>query len=311
MITKRLIQRFTDQTDPEAEVSDPVLRGQYAFLEAGVSIVGNLVLAMLKIAMGLALSSISLLADAAHTASDVVTSVAVLVGFKLSVAPPDEEHPFGHGRAEFLSTLFIGFLLGVVGVQFGLSSFGRLLHGSSVKGNVPVAVVMVVAGLAKEWMTRFALYLGKKADAPALIGDAWHHRTDAVASVLVAVAMVASKHGFGWVDAVLGLGISALILYTGLNLGMGAASSLLGEGASPAILQTIRTAVNRCPGVKGHHCVLVHDYGGLKYVSLHITVRGDLSLSDSHLIASEVERSISSSLHANVVVHMEPAGEEG
>ncbi len=305
-LTRWLILRFTDQTKPDREVSDPRIRTQYAFLEATVSIAGNLILAAIKVIMGLVLNSISLLADAAHTAADVLTSVVVLVGFQLAKAPPDEKHPFGHGRVEFLSTLMIAILLGVVGVQFGLSSYGRLRNAAEVKGSFAVALIMLAGAVVKEWMTGFAIFLGKKADAQALIGDAWHHRTDAIASALVSAAIIASGYGHFWVDAVLGLMVSVLILYTGIDLGLSAGSSLIGEQASPALLQEINQVAMGCKGVKGLHRVLVHDYGGRKSVSLHITVEDGLSLSASHDIATEVERSISSRVHGDIVVHVEP-----
>jgi cation diffusion facilitator family transporter len=308
-LTRRLISRYTAQSDPDAHVLDPAIRTQYAYLEAWVSIVGNVALSAVKVAFGLLLNSISLLADAAHTAADVLTSVVVLVGFRLAKAPADEKHPFGHGRAEFLSSLVIAALLVYVGVEFGITSFRRLATGSAVRGNLLVAAVMVAGAIVKEWMTRFASYLGARANAQALIGDAWHHRTDAIASVLVAVAIVASSYGAYWVDAVLGIGVSALILYTGVSLAVAAASSLIGEEAPESVISEITEAVRRCDGVKGFHKVVVHDYGGRKSVSLHIQVSHDLSLMESHRIASAVEEAVRSRLPADIVVHVEPEAE--
>ena len=287
-------------------MSDPKLRSQYAFLEAGVSIAGNLVLAVLKVILGLAMNSISLLADAVHTASDVLTSIVVMLGFKIAQMPADEKHPFGHGRVEFLSTLVIAGLLTYVGVEFGKSSYSRLMAGVPVKGSLVVAVVMVVGALAKEWMTRFALHLGKMANAQALIGDAWHHRTDAIASVLVAIAIVASMYGYHWVDAVLGLAVSALIIYTGIELAVSSASSLIGERAPKQLEDQIEDVVGNCSEVKGYHNVMIHDYGGRKSVSLHILVDRDLSLIKSHDIATEIENALRATIPGDIVVHVEP-----
>ncbi|HHW18850.1 MAG TPA: cation transporter [Firmicutes bacterium] len=309
-ITGYLIEKFTGDSSSPEPVTDPDVRTKFAFLEAWVSIIGNFILAFIKVTFGLVLNSISLLADAAHTAADVLTSVVVLVGFRMARAPADEKHPFGHGRVEFLSTLVIAILLLVVGFQFGKSSYERLLSNTPVKGSFVVAAIMVFSGVAKEWMTRFALYLGRKTNAQALIGDAWHHRTDAIASVLVAVAIVSSRYGYHWVDAVLGIGVSALIVYTGVELALSSASTLIGEGAPEELLNAIRTEVLKCEGVKDLHKVIVHDYGGRKSVSLHILVSEDLSLLESHNIATEVEKAVKSRVAGDVVVHMEPFNPE-
>jgi cation diffusion facilitator family transporter len=306
LFTAYLIGRFTDQDDPLAQVDEPKIRAAYAYLEAIVSIIGNLTLAVVKIVFGLAMNSISLLADAAHTASDVLTSVVVLVGFRISEMPADDQHPFGHGRVEFLSTLVIAGLLTYVGIQFGISSYSRFVNKVPVKGSIGVALIMVAGALAKEWMTRFALYLGKKADAQSLIGDAWHHRTDAIASSLVAVAMVASMYGYHWVDAVLGMAVSALIIYTGIELAMSSCSKLIGEGPSEDLEAKIRDIVESYPQVKGFHNVMVHDYGGRKSISLHILLDDDLSLVESHDLATSVEDALKDAIHGDIVVHVEP-----
>ena len=308
-ITHWLIRKYTTQVEVDASVKDPNVRTQYAFLEAWVSIIGNLALSAVKIVLGLSLNSISLLADAAHTVADVVTSVVVLVGFGMAKAPADDKHPFGHGRAEFLSSLIIAILLILVGAEFGWTSYGRLIAGTPVKGSTVVALIMLGGGGFKEWMTRFATFLGEKADAQALIGDAWHHRTDAIASGLVAAAIVASGYGYFWVDAVLGMGVSALIIYTGVSLAVISSSSLIGEQASEPLVVDLRRTVLECSGVNGLHRVVVHDYGGMKSISLHIVVDGDLSLVESHKIASEVEQAVRSRIAGDIVVHVEPPAE--
>lgn len=308
-VTSWLIRKYTRQSDPRADITDPEVRTRYAFLEAWVSIAGNLVLSAVKAVLGLLLNSISLLADAVHTGADVLTSAVVLIGFRIAGAPADERHPHGHGRVEFLSALFIALLLSVVGTQFGWSSYKRLLEETPVRGSFAVALVMLGGAGIKEWMTRFATYLGTKADAQALIGDAWHHRTDAIASALVAVAMVASRFGHYWVDAVLGLAVSALIIYTGVSLALTASSSLIGEKAPDSLVSAIGETVMRCRGVRSLHKVTVHDYGGRKAVSLHIQVNDDLSLVQSHKIASDVEEAVRSRFFVDIVVHVEPRAE--
>jgi divalent metal cation (Fe/Co/Zn/Cd) transporter len=273
-------------------VLDPAIRTQYAYLEAWVSIVGNVALSAVKVAFGLLLNSISLLADAAHTAADVLTSVVVLVGFRLAKAPADEKHPFGHGRAEFLSSLVIAALLVYVGVEFGITSFRRLATGSAVRGNLLVAAVMVAGAIVKEWMTRFASYLGARANAQALIGDAWHHRTDAIASVLVAVAIVHPPTEHTGSMPSLASASRPHPLHRRLTCRCRGVFFDRRGGAGVCDLRD-HEAVRLCDGVKGFHrwsCTIRRAEVGVA----HIQVSHDLSLMESHRIASAVEEAVRS-----------------
>jgi len=209
-----MLVHFVKDTKLPDKVTDTVMRRKYAYLEAWVSIIGNFGLAAVKMFFGSMLNSISLLADAAHTASDVLTSIVVLVGFKFSSSPADEKHPHGHGRVEFLATLLIAAMLMIVGVEFGRTSYGRYMANTAVKGSYAVALVMVAGAIIKEWMSQFSIELGMRTNASALIADAWHHRTDGIASILVAVAIMASQYGYYKIDAVFGAGLkrSGLIM---------------------------------------------------------------------------------------------------
>jgi len=304
--TDCLILKFLKPSKLDHEVTDPAMRKKYAYLEAWVSIVGNLTLSAIKIVLGLMLNSISLLADAAHTASDVATSVVVLLGFKFSSSPADKKHPYGHGRAEFIATLLISIMLILVGVEFGKTSYERFVSPSVVGGNFVVALIMLLGALIKEWMSRFSIELGKRTNASALLADAWHHRTDAIASAMVAIAIVASRYGYYKVDALFGLVVSALIIYTGVSIGIDSSSKLLGEVPEDSVIKDIeKTALSVC-GVSSVHKVSVHNYGSHKEISLHIQVDNDLSLIKAHEISEEVERAIESQIPCKAMVHAEP-----
>ncbi len=305
--TQYMLTRFLKDDEQADNVTDYEMRIKYAYLEACVSIIGNLILAVIKILLGIALNSISLLADAVHTASDVLTSVIVLFGFKVSSFPADEKHPYGHGRIEFLSTLIIAAMLVIVGVQFGKASYERFIANSIVKGSYYVVFIMLVSALIKEWMSRFSIELGRRINASALIADAWHHRTDAIASVLVAIAIAASGFGYYKVDAVFGLGVSLLIICTGMGIAREAASKLIGEAAEKDMIIDIKERALTVPGVIGIHKINVHDYGAQKIISLHIQVDKTMSLIKAHDISEQVERVIEEvNFGSKAVVHIEP-----
>lgn len=301
-----LIDMFIKNVKPENNVSDPITRRKYAYLEAYVSIVGNLVLAAIKIILGLLLNSISLLADAAHTASDVLTSIVVLLGFKLSSSPADEKHPYGHGRIEFIATFIISIMLFAVGFEFGKSSYVRLMSNTEVKESFTVVLLMILGAAIKEWMARFSADLGIRTNSSALVADAWHHRTDGIASILVAVAIIASHYGYYKVDAIFGLFVSALIIYTGASISLAAISQIIGEVPAEEELKDIESIALSVSGVFGVHKVNVHNYGCHKEISLHVQVDTDMSLVKAHDISEQVERSIESNMDCRAIVHIEP-----
>lgn len=304
--TDFMINKFIRDARVEKKVTDPELRRKYAYLEAYVSVIGNLLLAAVKIVLGLMLNSISLLADAAHTASDVLTSIVVLLGFKISSTPADEKHPYGHGRVEFIATLVISVMLLIVGIEFGKSSYIRLISNTAVKGSYTVAFIMILGAVFKEWMAGFSIDLGQRTNASALMADAWHHRTDGIASVLVAVAIVVSEYGYYMVDAVFGLLVSALIIYTGLNISRDSVSKLIGEVPEREELQSIESIAMTVAGVSSIHKINVHNYGCYKEISLHVQVDSSMPLVKAHDISEQVERCIEASLDCRATVHIEP-----
>lgn len=301
-----LLLKFIKDADLSSKVKDIQLRQKYAFLEAYISIIGNFILAGIKVFFGLMLNSISLLADAIHTASDVITSIIVIVGFKLSTSPADEKHPYGHGRMEFLVTLAIAIMLFMVGIKFGKSSYYRLQANTPVNGNLVVVFVMIIGAIIKEWMALFSIDLGERIDAPALMADAWHHRTDAIASVLVAFAILSSMYGYYKLDAILGLGVCILIIYTGIELAINSISKLLGEMPKKSEIDDIKKYALSIPGVSDVHNIQIHDYGARKEISLHIKVDHDLPVIKAHEISEQVEKAIEKNINSTVVVHIEP-----
>lgn len=302
-ISDYLLRHTVDRNNSQ-ELVKPEFRKRVAYLEAWLSILGNIFLAVIKGIFGLMLNSISMLADAVHTASDVLTSVVVIVGFKMSSMPPDQKHPHGHGRIEFIATFLISLMLLAVGVKFGYDSYQRYLANTPVSGSYLVAAFMVVAALLKELMSRISIELGNRITSSALIADAWHHRTDAIASFLVALAILASKYGYYRVDAVLGFAVSILIIWTGIEIFLDSSSKIIGESDEEQ-LERINELAHTVSGVRSTHDIAVHDYGTYKVISLHIEVDGSLPLVKAHDIADKVEETINLDLYALTTVHLD------
>ncbi len=277
-------------------------------VEAWVSIIGNVVLFAAKYLLGLRAQSIALQADAFHTLSDVGTSAVVLFGSHTMALPPDAEHPYGHGRWEQISTLVIAVLLALVGFNFIGAAYDKFVNFAPVRFSWPVFGVFALSVIAKEAMARYAVYLGKRADSPMIIADAWHHRSDAIASALVLLPLFFPRSR--WVDPVFGFLVALLIIWVAVSLFRESSSRLLGNSLSPDEVGEIERVVRHVPGVKSLHRVECHDYVAQRVLTIHVEVDRTLSVEDSHQIEEAVERQVEKALgYQTVIVHVEPQPE--
>jgi cation diffusion facilitator family transporter len=277
------------------------------FLEGWLSISINTALFFLKLWAGLRIASVAMVADAWHTLSDSLTSGVVIFGFWLSTKPADDKHRFGHGRAEAIASLIIGTLLAVVGFNFLKNSIARLMRHQAVAFELLGIIIFLVSAVIKEALARFSFWAGERIHSRTLIADAWHHRSDAIASALIVAGALFGK-SIWWLDGAMGVGVSLLILYATYGIMRSAISYLLGESPEEAletqIHETIRGSDNRLDSV--HH-VHVHDYGEHREVTAHIKLPGEMSLDDAHAIASKAEKILKKQLNLETTIHVEPA----
>jgi len=294
-----LLMRFS----PEKNLS----RKRIGYLEAWVSIIGNVLLFLLKLLIGVAINSLSLIADAFHSLSDVLTSIVVLVGFKFGEKPADKEHPFGHGRIEIIATLIIAFLLIVVTYDIGKSAILRIISPQKVKFSSIAIIFMIASAGFKEWMASFSIFLGKKINASSLIADAWHHRSDAIASLLVGLGLIFMRFNLYLIDGILALGVAILIGWIAVRLIIISSSTLIGEAPDSELISKISQISLSVPGVINMHDIYVHDYNTNKIISLHVEVNDNLLADVAHEIATTVEEKIKEKTHAyNVTAHIDP-----
>jgi len=294
-----LTERLLKQKEPS--------RASIGYLEAIVSIFGNIFLFTIKLILGIMINSLSLIADAFHSLSDVLTSIVVLVGFKIGGKPADKEHPFGHGRVETVSTLIIAFLLFIVTYDLGKSAIQRIIKPEQVDFNLLAVIFMIFSAAFKEWMASFSIYLGKKINSTSLIADAWHHRSDAVASFLVGVGLIFAHFRIYRVDGILAIFVAALIGMVAVELTKSSANMLIGEAPDRELVEKIRKTALSVRQVVGVHDIFVHDYNTNKVISLHLEVMGNLSADEAHDIATAVEDRIKELSKAiSVTAHIDP-----
>ena len=281
------------------------------YLEAWVSIVGNVVLFVFKFFAGLALNSIALVADAFHSLSDVLTSLVVLVGFFFGSKPADADHPHGHGRLEHIATLVIAIMLLGVAVGMGRGSFLRIVRPQPVRFNLAVFILLLASAAFKEWMASLSIYLGRKIHSTTLLADAWHHRSDAIATLLVAVGLAVSPLGFFRLDGVLGLAVTALLLWISWDLSRTSVNELIGRAPDPRTIELIRSFACAQPDVLSCHGISIHDYASRAEASLHIVVKERMSTMKAHRVAQAVEDGLREKLgpQYTISVHVDPHGE--
>ncbi|WP_434731810.1 cation diffusion facilitator family transporter [Thermogladius sp. KZ2Tp1] len=283
-------------------------RKRAGYLEGVVSIVVNTVLFVVKYYYGVLFNSIAVIADSVHTLSDSLTSVVVVVGFRVAYIKPDEEHPFGHGRAEEVAAIIIGVLLCVVGYEFAVSSYNKLVSRETLVYSLTLVLVLLVSAVIKEVLAMWAFRLGEKFNSESIRGDAWHHRSDAIATGLLALAILTAGGTYWWVDGVMGLVVSAFIVVTGGKIVLDASSVLLGRAPSREEVEEIVSVVKKVsPKVQSVHHIHVHKYGEHTEVTLHVHLPDDMSLSEAHEIATLIEEVLRKELGYEATVHVEPA----
>jgi cation diffusion facilitator family transporter len=279
---------------------------QLGYVEGWISVASNTVLFAIKLWAGFSVGSIAMVADAWHTLSDSLTSIVVIVGFWLSGKPADSRHPFGHGRAELVSSVVVGTLLGAVGLHFLLDSINRL---SAVRGaQFGELAIAVFAGSAvvKEVLARFAIWAGRRSGSSSLVADGWHHRSDAVASAVIVVAAFLSS-SYWWIDGVLGIAVSILVLHAAYRVVSQGAQQLLGDRIDPELEDRICRAVSESvPDALDCHHFHLHRYGDHAEVTLHIYVAPDRTVREAHEIADQVGALLQERFRMVATVHVEP-----
>lgn len=280
-----------------------------AYLEGWLSIVFNIVLFGVKLLLGLAIGSLAVVSDAFHSLSDVLTSVAVVMGFKLASSPPDAKHPFGHGRFETIASIVVSMLLVLTGLRLLYSSAVSLIRPSSlheVQSGIGAVAIMLGSAATKEWLALFSIDIGRRIHSEALAADGWHHRSDAISAVLAAAALVGSMYGVHWLDPVAGIVVSVLIAQVGLQTLAGPLHDVMGRPPSAEEQGILYETAYAVEGVEGVHDIVVHDYGRMKRVSLHIEVNPGHSVTDAHGIAETVENELEKLGGLSAVVHVDP-----
>jgi len=281
-------------------------RNKQAYTEGVVSIFVNIILFGLKYWAGIVSGSLALMADAWHTLSDSISSVIVIAGVKLSSMKPDREHPFGHGRWEQIASIFIAFLLGLIAFDFLKESIEKFSNREEANFGTLAIVVTIISIVLKEALAQYAFYVGKKTNNQTVKADGWHHRTDALSSIVV-LGGILLKDYFWWIDSVLGFIIAIMLFYAVYEIAKSSISYLLGTRTDPELIENIKELIKEDFEDQFHpHHFHLHDYGNHKELTFHLKFDKNLDIKTCHKIATKIEKSIRKKFDIETTIHIEP-----
>ncbi|MGL5346654.1 MAG: cation diffusion facilitator family transporter [Peptostreptococcaceae bacterium] len=304
MLSKSLIKLFIKDSN---NLNDDKVRNKYGYLAGIVGIIVNFILFVVKLFIGLITSSIAITADSFNNLSDMASSVITIIGFKLASMPPDKEHPFGHGRVEYISALIVAFMVMIVGFQFVKSSIDRILNPVPIIFELIPFILLLMSILVKVWLSRFNKLVGEKIDSSALKAASMDALGDVFTSSCVAISFLIAKFTTLPIDGYIGVIVSLAILYAGYTLVKETISPLLGEAPQPELVQAISQGVLSYNNISGVHDLIVHNYGvGKCIASIHAEIPADIDIMTIHDIIDAAEREISQKLNIHLVIHMDP-----
>ncbi len=303
-MTNLLVKTFIKNHD---DVKNPVVRQKYGTLSSMVGIVCNIILFILKYLIGTLANSISIVSDAFNNLSDCASCLVTLFGYKLASKPADKDHPFGHGRIEYLTSLIIAVIVLLVGVELLKGSVEKIITPEAVTFSIPALLALVFSISVKLWMSFFNTKLGKKINSTVMIATAKDSKSDVIATAASLIALVASIFTDLPIDGIMGIIVSVFILKAGYEIVKDTVDELLGKPADPEIVEEIKKYVLENEKMLGIHDLVIHNYGpGNMIGSCHVEVAANEDFMVVHDIVDEIERKIMHEMKIIMTIHMDP-----
>jgi cation diffusion facilitator family transporter len=304
MLSQILVSRFIKDNK---NTQNEKVRESYGYLAGIIGIIVNALLFAVKLSIGLISGSIAVTADAFNNLSDAASSVITIAGFKLASKPADLEHPFGHGRIEYISALIVSFMVMMVGFQFIKSSFDRIMNPTAVTFELIPFILLLISIGAKIWLSRFNKFIGKSINSSALQASSLDALGDVFTSSSVALSLLISRWTAFPIDGYIGILVALFILYSGFSLTKDTLSPLLGEAPDPELVESIKNGVLSYEHINGVHDLVIHNYGpGRCMASIHAEIPYNISVVTIHEVIDKAEKELSSKLNIFLVIHMDP-----
>lgn len=305
---KFLIRTFVKNYE---KTDDKKVRENYSVLGGVLGGICNLFLFAVKLFIGMTMKSIAIMSDAFNNLSDMGSCCVAVIGAKLSNRRPDREHPYGHGRLEYISSLIVAFLIMLVGFELFKSSFDKILHPEEITFNLPMMIILALSLLVKLWMYFVYTYIGKAIDSTVMRATARDSVNDVISTSAVIIATTIGYFLPFSIDGYIGVIVAVYIMYGGFDLTRETIGLLLGTPPSPELIQQITDEVTKADEICGIHDLIVHDYGpGRKFASVHAEIPENSNIVHAHEVIDEVERDVSEKLGIMLVIHMDPVADK-
>ena len=303
-MTEFLIRHFIKDYKDVEKIS---VRTAYGVLASIVGIFCNVFLFAVKFVVGLVLHSVSVTADAFNNLSDAGSSIISFVGVKMAEKPADKDHPFGHGRIEYIAALVVSFLVLEVGFTFLKDSFGKILHPETMNFQIVSVIILILSIAVKLWLGLFNRKLGEKIDSKVMMAVF----TDSMGDVITTSATILSLIFFAVtginIDGIVGVGVALVVMWAGVGIARDTLEPLIGQAIDPEVYEEIKHFVEKYDGIEGTHDLIVHNYGpGRSMASIHAEVPNDVDIEQSHEIIDRIEREAAKELGIFLVIHMDP-----
>lgn len=278
---------------------------------SGVTIIGNIALSVIKLLAGIMAHSNAMISDAIHSASDVFSTIVVIIGIKLASKEPDKEHPYGHERMECVAAIMLAMVLFITGLGIGVEAIKNIVHGNYTELQVPgilALIAAIVSIIAKEGMFWYTRYYAKKIDSSALMADAWHHRSDAFSSIGALIGIGGARLGFPIMDSIASLVIFAFIAKAALDIFKDAIDKMVDHSCDEEMEKQIYDCVMTNEDVMGIDLLQTRIFGNKIYVDVEICLDASYTLQEAHDIAEAIHNKIEQSFPKvkHIMVHVNP-----
>lgn len=303
-MTELLVKLFVKNKD---DIEDRAVRTSYGSLSGIVGIICNVLLFALKLIIGIIINSVSVMADGFNNLSDAASSVISFIGVKLAGRPADKEHPFGHGRLEYITALAVSFLILQVAFTLFKSSFKKVLNPEAVIFNPILLGILVLSILVKVWLMVFNRKLGKKIKSTVMLAAAADSMGDIlVTSVTVISAIIAGLTGWK-TDGYMGIVVSIFVMLSGIRIVKDTLEPLLGQAVDRELYKKLSSFVENYPGIVGTHDLIIHSYGpSHRMATIHAEVPNDIDFEMAHETIDKIERDVLEIMDIFLVIHMDP-----
>lgn len=302
-MTNLLIKLFIKDND----ISNLETRGKYGVLSSATGIVVNILLSIVKLFIGIIANSISIISDALNNITDVGSSVVTMIGFKISQKKIDKDHPWGHGRMEYITAFIVDIIILMVGFELLKSSIDKIIHPELPAVNNVTIIILVIAVLTKLWLFLFYKKIAKMIDSNAIKGNAYDSISDSISTLVVLISAVVAKLCGVSIDGYASLIVSVFILFTGYKAIKETVDLLLGMKPDPEFIKDIEDEAKKYEMISGIHDIMVHDYGpGRKIVSFHAEVPADGDICKVHDIIDQMEQDLFEKFNCITTIHMDP-----